>query len=342
MSIDTTKLASRRFFHSFPRAHRDESKNQRFERGLQILRLIKEVGLVLAPEIVEWDLSHLLLNGTTLPDGTTALQMLQHRVSFTELAPDELSTHSKIFGPISISCPISKLREAGALPVLYVPQSNQGSALSTLGMFCVRGTDAMYKLFNHLRELRYIHQFADEQSRASGGPAIKSIETIQMTKPSPTGTSWDERSFSAAEIVELMEYIEHGHMPFRQCAGVASVFQNMFYPTDNKHSDEILGYFRQREWRIVASELLFFNRPLARPLNVDETTQLTALDPAFWGKEVPWANEVRTRAQLALVYAPTENWSFFDIVDAIYVPEDRIERTREVIGSDCEIRALLA
>ena len=47
------------FYHSFPRPRAEEDASSTPERGLQILAYMKEVGLVLAPEVVQWDASAL-------------------------------------------------------------------------------------------------------------------------------------------------------------------------------------------------------------------------------------------------------------------------------------------
>jgi hypothetical protein len=106
---------NRHFFHSFPRPKAGEQEDATLERGLRILAAMKEIGLVLAPEIVEWDVG-------SITSGREQLRFLQRRASFTELSVAELAAHSKTFGPIALSFDIGKLREAGATPVIYVAQ----------------------------------------------------------------------------------------------------------------------------------------------------------------------------------------------------------------------------
>ncbi len=114
--MNKTIEADRRFFHSFPRAIAGESEDKTFERALSILRAMKDIGFVLAPEIVEWDNSKFF----TWP---SQYRLLQRRACFTELHPGELAAHSESFGPISLSLPITSLRRAGAVPAVYVPQA---------------------------------------------------------------------------------------------------------------------------------------------------------------------------------------------------------------------------
>jgi hypothetical protein len=66
----------RRFFHSFPRPKKGESEDATLDRALSILTLMKQVGLVLAPENVTWDVSGFSLSAKEL-------STLQRRASFT-------------------------------------------------------------------------------------------------------------------------------------------------------------------------------------------------------------------------------------------------------------------
>jgi hypothetical protein len=125
-SRDTSRMSDqsapkRRFFHSFPRPKKDEPPHLVLARGLKILDLMKQVGLVLAPEVVSWDLS-------VIRPGGKPLGILQRRASFTELDVSELPGHSAVFGPISLSFDVAKLRDAGATPVIYVPQGTADTA----------------------------------------------------------------------------------------------------------------------------------------------------------------------------------------------------------------------
>jgi hypothetical protein len=62
---------SRYFFHTFPRGRKNEASADTLSRALKILRLMKEVGLVLAPENVEWKIP--------AEAGTQRLAILQRR-----------------------------------------------------------------------------------------------------------------------------------------------------------------------------------------------------------------------------------------------------------------------
>src|SRR5262245_56796620 len=95
------------FYHSFPRR---PSVN-----GLSILRSIIERGLLLTPEKFEFR--------EPLDDGSSSApaSIFQKRICFTELSPNELPAHSKLFGTFALEFDINTLRAMGAIPVFYVP-----------------------------------------------------------------------------------------------------------------------------------------------------------------------------------------------------------------------------
>jgi hypothetical protein len=101
------------FYHSFPR--RGASTGVEIEKGKQVLTAIRDFGLVLTPQFIEWTQPNIDAPPRTLP-------VLQKRVCFTELSPTELPGHAEKFGHFSLEFEIDTVRRLGAMPVFYVPQ----------------------------------------------------------------------------------------------------------------------------------------------------------------------------------------------------------------------------
>ena len=115
-------MGNRNFYHSFPRVRPGDNLETLVARGLKTLAAIKDMGLVLAPEVVEWKIP--------LSDGSEkTIRHRQTRICFTELSHGELPGHAKLFGPISVEFPVQMLRLFGALPVIYMPQMVKGDRL---------------------------------------------------------------------------------------------------------------------------------------------------------------------------------------------------------------------
>src|SRR3990172_2372166 len=96
-------------YHSFPR--RFAGKSDEVAKGLEVLRLVKRLGLLLTPEITEW--TELLSDGTS----SHPWNLAQKRCCFTDLAPFELLEHSKYFGSFALEFEPAVLRRLGAVPV---------------------------------------------------------------------------------------------------------------------------------------------------------------------------------------------------------------------------------
>ena len=108
------------FYHSFPRPRQGETDSETASRGWAVLQSMRELGLILAPEVVEWQTPVSL--GTPSPT-----RILQRRICFTELSPQELCEHSTRFGPFALEFETTALRRIGALPVIYMPPSPVGT-----------------------------------------------------------------------------------------------------------------------------------------------------------------------------------------------------------------------
>ena len=178
-ALDDEDLKKRRLFHSFPRPRHGEPPANTLDRGLVILNFMKEAGLVLAPEIVEWDLSILLQK-------QDPVRVLQRRACFTELSLEELPNHASVFGPISLSFDIDKLRASGATPIIYIPQGQAGSILSHLGAFCVYCTTATQYVLRQLHELKELSDPKIVELRT--GKPVDLNYTLNLRNTGPDGS----------------------------------------------------------------------------------------------------------------------------------------------------------
>src|SRR5579862_9189077 len=122
-------VPERYFYHSFPRRGRNGPAE--VQRGLDILTLIRDFGLVLTPEVTSWEYPH--------ADGTPPrkMQMVQRRACFTELAPSALDQHAAEFGHFALEFEIDVLKNLGALPVFYIPRSENDRNVNSLGQTLV-------------------------------------------------------------------------------------------------------------------------------------------------------------------------------------------------------------
>lgn len=328
MTSDSTY--DRRFFHSFPRPKANESKHDTLERGLRILSFMKDCGLILAPEIVQWNVS--TLSGTP----NEHLSLLQRRACFTELSLAELSAHRATFGPIALSFDIATLRSVGATPVIYVPQGIDVSALSQISTFCVRGA---YHTRYVLRQLEELKEESDPVLAAKKykHPIPPDYKLI-LKNPDHAGNIAAQYEIPASSVRDVLQFVGFNNIPFNQSIAVLNVFLNMFYPADNTRTDEELGYYRQREWRLIAGDINLNGRPVGRNLSTPELTKLQNIDRHFWTHKLTVEGIRQQRSDLALVYEPVPDWNFFEQVEAIFVPEYAIQRVCAIVDNKVAVR----
>lgn len=324
-------MIQRHLVHSFPRPKPGETESSTLRRALAILALIRKIGLVLAPEVLDWDLR-------SIAAGSEKLQLLQRRLCLTEISPPELWQHSTVFGPIALAFDIEKMRGAGAMPAFYVPQGAMNNALSQIGTYCVLGAHHTKYVLERLQELK---NFSDPDFAA--GHFQKPVDpnyNLTLRNSDSAGNIVATSDVPARQVQSVLKHVGFNNIPFDHSIGILSIFLNMFCPTDNTHTGEHLGYYRQREWRVIAGDVRFNNRPLGRPLLDNEKAELLAIDRLFWERALTYSDHQNRRCDLALVYEPVIGWNAFEFVEAIYAPGHTLEQVREVVGDDIPIYSL--
>lgn len=281
--------------------------------GIAILRNILQIGFLLAPENVSWDVPR-----TT--GEVEKVSFLQKRMCFTELAPEELLNHSKQFGPFALEIDISALRRLGALPAFYVPQAlQQNPQLSVVGP----------ALLHQMRWAEYgLSTLTNFFAATKSGPIAPGAP---FSFPSIKGLpDWQ----LPAELVrDFLARIEALAGPLELLHGAAWAATQMFYPTDDtRHTglEEELAYYRQREWRLIGGVSTNGDK-VSRLLRSEEIARLLLTDQAFWSGKL----NGRTRAELAEVI-PLDAILF----SRILVPEGAQRSVKEFVGDRFRIATL--
>ena len=316
---------NRHFYHCFPRPRPGEAYSKTVDRGWAILQSISRSGLVLAPEVVEWK--------TPVSIGSPSpVQILQQRICFTELSRNELGEHAKRFGPFAIESDPLALRRAGALPVIYMPQAlSEQDHLALLGPIIV---SHLGHIRHTMEQLNTLDQFKDPEFIQNNFPGARRMAddcvlTLRNGDAS-RGTVQEFRiPWSAAK--DLLSFVGFENAPFGAMIGVAAVAQSLFYPTDDDHVDDRLGYYRQREWRITA-DYVVNGAPRGRPLAEEEKNRLKKLDKSFWNRELTYQDETFRRIDKAVVLLRPSPAELSAMTTRLIVPRERIRDTRQLFG----------
>jgi hypothetical protein len=319
------------FFHSFPRCAIGESRAEQLARGLSILRTIKEVGLVLAPEIVSW--SQPTISGTP-----RQITHRQQRLCFTELARSELPEHAKRFGPFSLQFSINTLRRLGALPVIYLPQNVKGdTGLSSAGaVIAATMGDINYTLsqlhqLSRLRDLDYVRTLPGAETATS----VSADCVMNLENKDEAGDIVATYHVPLRHILDFLDYVGFRNAPFELMVGILNLTQNLFYPTDDERHDDQLAYYRQREWRLTAG-MRVGGVQHGHAATESEKKQLLEIDPRFWSTEETDKGGTFRRVDQAYLIDQFEGAPIAELIERLIVPAECESGAIDLFGDKVE------
>lgn len=312
------------FYHSFPRPRQGESRQELEDRGFAILSSIQRNGLILAPELVEWTTPVSL--GSPSP-----CRVFQQRVSFTELRPDELATHSQHFGPYAIEFDIAGLRQAGALPVIYMPQAlSKDDHLALFGPFVVSHLAHIKHMLQSLDNLKQTTDLNKVRERYPGAGNFADDCMVTLSNGDEQRGIVQEFKVSMTSVRNILSFLGFENAPFPAMLGALSIVQSLFYPTDNDHLDEpILAYYKQREWRITA-DYSVNGQPRGVSLPPSEKELLLQADGSFWKREIQFEDQTFRRVDKAVLLALPPPEEVRSIITRVLVPPERLLQAKQL------------
>lgn len=309
-STAAADIQERFLYHSFPR--RGRGTDAEITKGCKVLSLIRQVGLVLTPEIVPWQYEH--------QDGTPPRkqQVIQKRACFTELSPSELPRHAKEFGHFALEFQIDTLKAAGAIPVFYIPQSTSeaGEAVSLGSTLVVQIIDAMILAM----------RISGVKQNLDAAPGVTSGRfpcTFGFDKP-------QQFSLDVAETRQALEAFTFALTPPEMLEHALAGLLNYFYPADDVPDNKALSYYQQREWRIAGNFAVRGNEVMRRP-SPELIARLLEIDGDFFGREFlsPLGNRL---ADAAYVYPGFGQKKVIEMATRIIVPAAAVQRATQILG----------
>jgi hypothetical protein len=314
--------SDRKFFHSFPRPRSSDTAEMLNAKGLGILKLIKQVGLIVAPETVEWHVP--------LQDGTRrTITYDQLRVCFTELHESELRQHAQRFGPFALEFEIDCLRQMGALPVIYMPQSVSAGALSAIGSVLVMEIHHVEATIRMLEQLRMNTDERELLAANRGATHIAPDCVMNLRNTEEDGTITNDFAIPIQAVRDVLKFIGFKNAPYSEMMNALAYAKSLFYPTDDTIHDDTLAYYRQREWRIGRG-LTSAGTIHSRALSDDEKRRVIDIDQRFWTASIG-APPAR-RIDAAHVIAQFGDGPVTDAVSRVIVPPEAVSNARELFG----------
>lgn len=332
--MDIALGRNRHFFHNFPRLKTGEDRSVRLVKGMQILHTIKDVGLVLAPEVVNWSIPQM--------DGTTKnLRYRQVRICFTELSEPELRSHSRVFGEFAVQFSLDALRRLGALPVIYVPQAVEGDRLlSSLGQTIVWMLENARYTMDQLHNLSIVSDPVTALEYAQRtNPEAKRVEanyTINLHNTNEVGEITERFDVPASTVRGVLNYLGYKTAPFQLMRGALWAVENLFYPTDDTVHGEVLAYYRQREWRLIPG-IAANGIEQMRLASADEKKRLLSIDERFWTRELADDRGRFLRIDEAHVLPDFQGKTIAEWIEKVIVPADAVEAAAKLFGPKIQV-----
>lgn len=318
----TVTAPVRKFFHSFPRPRPSDTPETLNAKGLAILRLIKEIGVMVAPEIVEWHVP--------LQDGTQrSIKYDQLRICFTELHESELHQHAQRFGPFALEFEIDRLRQMGALPVIYMPQPVSAGDLSAIGPVLVMEIHHVEATIRMLEQLRVK---TDERELLAANPGATHIApecVVNLRNTEEDGTITNDFAIPIGAIRDMLKFIGFKNAPYAEMMNALGYAKSLFYPTDDTVHDETLAYYRQREWRIGRG-LTSAGTVHSRPLMEAEKQRIAEIDPRFWTTAI--GTPPTRRIDMAHVIPKFGDGPVANAISRVVVPPGAVNDARKLFG----------
>lgn len=287
------------FYHSFPR-----SKNA---SGIAILRSMAENGILLTPEVRSY-------RDPYLPTGSGPVVTTSMRACFTLLKTHELTKHSETFGRYSIEFDQRKLREIGLMPVIYIPTHDQGNVgLAHVGALVLANV-AMLQNMIHLMD--DIVRFRGETLNLLVGNNRLSISGLQKKY--------------YQEILRLLR-VSNDLIEFSSLEATLQFLSGLFYPTEDLRYNSDLGYYMQKEWRLLPS--IYFNGvPIATKASEQQKTNLINIDKRFFMAELQSGkNSVFRRVDECYYIKNVNGDHILKSANRIIVPFEDIEAVAELL-----------
>ena len=303
-------IQERYLYHNFPR--RGAGSATEINKGLAILSCIRDLGLLLVPEAIEW--SQPVTNGPP-----RAFPVLQSRVCFTDLSPAELSQHGERFGHFALEFDVESVRRLGAMPVFYIPQREGGVGTSLLALIA----DARYVVNRAAQLDNILRTYADS------GQSIK-LQTGFARNPGAERT-FLIRNNEINTYLEALNYLNHLITPWQMLSIGMDAALNFFYPADNVIHDKPLQYYQQREWRIACNFAINGVYVLREP-TPEEKTRITEIDPAFFSRVIQTDLGQFATLDKSLIHPGLNGRTILQLARRVIVPESALEESRSLLS----------
>lgn len=107
---------------------------------------------------------------------------------------------------------------------------------------------------------------------------------------------------------------------------------SLFYPTERDADDELLNYYRQKEWRIIGSILMDGNE-VTRKLSEEQKKVISDIDPEFFNGELENRNgQMVKRIDICQIFKDFNQKPFIEYARRLIVPDQAFDQAYEIVS----------
>ena len=183
----------------------------------------------------------------------------------------------------------------------------------------------MVELLNSVRQ----YKDPDHVRKNLGIMEVRDDYVLNLRNVDAAGDTVQEFSIPWRSIRDFLRHIGFENAPFDAMTGAISIAQSLFYSTDDKHGDELLGYYRQREWRITAGYYVN-GTPRGRSLVDDERQILMKDDSRFWNRRLSDGKESFHRLDKAVALSEPDPQTLQEMMNRMIVPREIADEVRRL------------
>jgi len=226
--------------------------------------------------------------------------------------------HADRFGHFALEFEIPVLRHLGAFPVFYIPRRSKTST----GL-----EDLAYNFVGRLAE---IYILLDRMGKLED--ALKNhvgMEHAPLIIKRGKRKTRSRCSYGGAD--DIFSSLTASLDSVGDLGATLEMLMTFYYPLENLRYTGILGYYRQREWRISAN-MTENGVPLARPINAAEKDLLLGLDKAFFMRRIRFAKGTYRSVDTCEFYERFEERPIIQYVRRVIVPSIAVAKARDILS----------
>lgn len=128
-----------------------------------------------------------------------------------------------------------------------------------------------------------------------------------------------ERVESLRDAPNVLRELQAGIQPASVLVNALRTIAGYFYPTDHPEYTSLLGYYRQREWRLLGNWVRK-GIPVTVPVSENDVEALLRINPEFFGEEIEFRSGRQMRARGCQLYKTFREASVLQSIRRLICP----------------------